>query len=156
MESLIIIIIIGIISSVFSKKGNPKETKQMPPFSQQPVPKQEPRQATTAAPKSLEDFANEIFGRLEQKQPEVVREVLKPKPVEVQQPETRKQVVAEPVKRQERSQKRENIEQTARVKQIQEKTKPVFVTPTTQQALMQAVITSEILGPPKAKQRPNR
>lgn len=164
MEGLIIMIIIGIITSVFNKKEKPKDMKQMPPFSNKSVPTQEPRQATTAAPKTLEDFANEIFGQLEKKVPEIKREVVIPKAEELQKPvietpvkESPKRqtehVVMEPTRKLEKSRVRENIEQSARVKQMQEKTKPVFVTPTTQETLVQAIVTAEILGPPKAKQR---
>lgn len=164
MEGLIIMIIIGIISSVFSQKGKAKDGKQMPPFSNKSVPTQEPRQATTSRPKSLEDFANEIFGQLEQKQPEQKREVILPKTVEKPKAEmampvnerpkrTFEQRVKEPENKLETSRGRVNIEQTARVKQMQEKTKPVFVTPRTQETLVQAIVTAEILGPPKAKQR---
>ncbi len=164
MEGLIIMIIIGIISSIFNKKEKPKEMKQMPPFSNKSVPTQEPRQATTAAPKTLEDFANEIFGQLEKKVPELKREVVFPQAQEFQKPVTvnpvkerpkrqTEQVVKEPARKFEMNRGRENIEQSSRVKQMEEKTKQMFVTPKTQETLVQAIVTAEILGPPKAKQR---
>lgn len=164
MEGLIIMIIIGIITSVFNKKEKPKDMKQMPPFSNKSVPTQEPRQATTAAPKTLEDFANEIFGQLEKKVPEMKREVVIPKAEELQKPvrenpvlerpkRLTEQVVKESARKFEMNRGRDNIEQSARVKQMQEKTKQVFVTPKTQETLVQAIVTAEILGPPKAKQR---
>ena len=149
MEGLIMMIIIAVVSSLFSK-GKQKEqpTKQMPPFSNQEVPREwtplEPKQERPKV-KTLEDFANEVFGQLNEKvepKKQVVREV-KEEPV---QP-----VVREFVKK-ERTFTRPELGASRPIIQ-QAKKQPFNVVPQTQQQLMQAIVTSEILGPPKAKQR---
>ena len=149
MEGLIMMIIIAVVSSLFSK-GKQKEqpTKQMPPFSNQEVPREwspvEPKQERPKV-KTLEDFANEVFGQLNEKtepKKQVVREV-KEEPV---QP-----VVREFVKK-ERTSTRPELGASRPILQ-QAKKSSFNVVPKTQQQLMQAIVTSEILGPPKAKQR---
>ena len=150
MEGLIIPIIIAVISMLFSNKNkkNEKPTKQMPPFSNQEVPREwspiEPKQERPKV-KTLEDFANEVFGQLNEKlepKKQVVHEV-KEEPV---QP-----VVQEAVKK-ERTFTRPELGATRPIVQ-QAKRASFNVVPQTQQQLMQAIVTSEILGPPKAKQR---
>ena len=142
-------IIIAVVSSLFSK-GKQKEqpTKQMPPFSNQEVPREwspvEPKQERPKA-KTLEDFANEVFGQLNEKvepKKQVVREVKQ----EVVQP-----VLREVVKK-ERMTTRPELGATRQIVQ-QAKKSSLNVVPRTQRQLMQAIVTSEILGPPKAKQR---
>ncbi|MEG0472212.1 MAG: hypothetical protein RR588_07730, partial [Solibacillus sp.] len=68
MEGIIIAIIMFVLSSLFSKgkaEDKKKQTKPMPPFSNQPAPRPReevrPSRVETKQPKSLEDFANEIF-----------------------------------------------------------------------------------------------
>ena len=142
-------IIIAVISSVLGKgKKTDEPTKQMPPFSNQEVPREwspvEPQQQRPKV-KSLEDFANEVFGQLNEKtepKKQVVREV-KEEPV--------RPVVQEFV-RKERTSTRPELGATRPI--VQQAKKSSFnVVPQTQQQLMQAIVTSEILGPPKAKQR---
>ena len=142
-------IIIAVVSSLFSK-GKQKEqpTKQMPPFSNQEVPREwspvEPKQERPKV-KTLEDFANEVFGQLNEKvepKKQVVREV-KEEPV---QP-----VVREFVKK-ERTSTRPELGASRPILQQAKKTS-FNVVPQTQQQLMQAIVMSEILAPPKAKQR---
>ena len=142
-------IIIAVVSSLFSKgKKKDEPTKQMPPFSNQEVPREwksvEPKQERPKV-KTLEDFANEVFGQLNEKveqKKQVVREV-KEEPV--------RPVVREVVKK-ERTSTRPELGATRPI--VQKAKKSSFnVVPQTQQQLMQAIVTSEILGPPKAKQR---
>ena len=142
-------IIIAVISSVLGKgKKKDEPTKQMPPFSNQEVPREwspvEPKQERPKV-KTLEDFANEVFGQLNEKvepKKQVVREV-KEEPV--------RPVVQEFV-RKERTSTRPELGATRPI--VQQAKKSSFnVVPQTQQQLMQAIVTSEILGPPKAKQR---
>lgn len=149
MEGLILAIVIAIISSVLGKdKTKDKPAKPMPPFSNQEVPREwspvEPKQERPKV-KTLEDFANEVFGQLNEKvepKKQVVRE-LKREPV--------RPVVQEVVKK-ERTSTRPELGASRPLVQ-QAKRKPFNVVPRTQQQLMQAIVTSEILGPPKAKQR---
>ena len=149
MEGLIMMIIIAVISSVLGKgKKTDEPTKQMPPFSNQEVPREwspvEPQQQRPKV-KSLEDFANEVFGQINEKtepKKQVVREV-KEEPV--------RPVVQEFV-RKERTSTRPELGATRPI--VQQAKKSSFnVVPQTQQQLMQAIVTSEILGPPKARQR---
>ena len=149
MEGLIMMIIIAVVSSLFSK-GKQKEqpTKQMPPFSNQEVPREwKPVEQKQERPKvkTLEDFANEVFGQLNEKvepKKQVVREV-KEEPV---------QPVVKEVVKQERTFTRPELGATRPIIQ-QAKRKSFNVVPQTQQQLMQAIVMSEILAPPKAKQR---
>ena len=150
MEGLIIAIIIAVISSLFSKdKKKEKPTKQMPPFSNQEVPREwtpveQPKQQRPKV-KSLEDFANEVFGQLNEKSEPKKQPVYEVKEEPVQP------VVQEVVKK-ERSFTRPELGATRPI--VQQAKKSSFnVVPQTQQQLMQAIVTSEILGPPKAKQR---
>ncbi len=120
----------------------------MPPFSNQEVPREwspvEPKQERPKV-KTLEDFANEVFGQLNEKvepKKQVVREV-KEEPV---------QPVVQEVVKKERTSTRPELGATRPI--VQQAKKSSFnVVPQTQQQLMQAIVTSEILGPPKAKQR---
>ncbi|WP_107838036.1 hypothetical protein [Metasolibacillus meyeri] len=156
MEAIIGFIVIAIISSLFnSKKEKPKNTKSMPPFNEQSQPKNEPRQTKTKPARTLEDFANEIFGQLEQKKAEVEQQWQASKPVP---PKSKTEpVVVEKVEVPEvihrPSTARQNIEQTPRVAQMKERETAVFTPPTTKKALIQAVVAAEIIGLPKAKQR---
>ena len=142
-------IIIAVISSVLSKdKKKDKPAKPMPPFSNQEVPREwspvEPKQERPKV-KTLEDFANEVFGQLNEKvepKKQVVREVKE----ELVQP-----VVREVVKK-ERTSTRPELGASRPILQ-QAKKSSFNVVPQTQQQLMQAIVMSEILAPPKAKQR---
>ena len=148
MEGLILASVIAVISSVLGKDKKDKPAKPMPPFSNQEVPREwspvEPKQERPKV-KTLEDFANEVFGQLNEKvepKKQVIREV-KEEPV--------RPVVQEVVKK-ERTSTRAELGATRPI--VQKAKKSSFnVVPKTQQQLMQAIVTSEILGPPKAKQR---
>jgi hypothetical protein len=158
MESLIIFVIIGIISALFNKdKVKPeqkKPAKQMPSFGQQTVPEKSkpvPEKQKPAA-RSLEDFANEIFGQLNEKV-EQPRETVPTKsvpdvniaPVEVTN--SRPTFADENVRRSARPQLAERP-LTQKLKQ-----KEVKFVPTTKQQLIQGIVMAEVLGPPKAKRK---
>ena len=149
MEGLILPIVIAVISSVLGKdKTKNKPAKPMPPFSNQEVPREwspvEPKQERPKV-KTLEDFANEVFGQLNEKmepKKQVVREVEAP-PV---------QPVMREIVKKERTSTRPELGATRPIVQ-QAKKQSFNVVPRTQHELMQAIVTSEILGPPKARQR---
>ena len=149
MEGLILAIVIAVISSVLGKdKKKDKPAKPMPPFSNQEVPREwspvEPKQERPKV-KTLEDFANEVFGQLNEKvdpKKQIVREV-KEEPV---------QPVMREVVKKERTSTRPELGASRPIVQ-QAKKSSLNVVPRTQHQLMQAIVTSEILGPPKAKQR---
>lgn len=135
MEALIMMIILGLISSFFNKKEAPKKKRPaMPPFNNPPAA---PSAEQTNRPKSLEDFANEIFGQLNDKTkaaPPVQA------PVEV--------VPAAPPVVQERT-SRPPLEERPLVKKLKQES--IQVVPKNQQQVMQAVVMAEVLGKPKAK-----
>lgn len=143
MEALILMIIFGLISSFFGKKDERKKSKPMPPFNNPTAPSK-PAQQKTERPKSLEDFANEIFGQLNEKKAE--RE---PVPVEVQAP------IFEPVVKSARPTERQAstrppLQERPLVKKL--KQEPAFqVVPKNQKQVMQAIVMAEVLGKPKAK-----
>lgn len=151
MEGIIIMIVMFVLSTLFTKdKTKEKETKQMPPFSNQHVPREstrdEPRRERPKV-RSLDDFAKEVFGQLSEKG-EAVRDVRKMNEETVEEP------VKEAVReiQEERKSLRPELGVSRPIIQRQKKESPVIV-PSTREQLVRAVITSEILGPPKAKQR---
>ena len=159
MEGLIIMIIVFIVSSLFNKgKEQPKkESKQMPPFSSQPAPRKQevkPKQATNR-PKTLEDFANEVFGQLNEKAKPILQH-MEPQP---QVPAPVEQPVIEPVKpvvnrRSENSSEARSLKERPIVAMAKREAAQAFqVVPSSQRDLMQAIIMTEVLGPPKAKRK---
>ena len=158
MEGLIIAIVLGIISSLFSKGKKDKDkkpTKQMPPFSNQPAPRQqkEVRPAQQQTPrKSLEDFANEVFGQLNEKSKPVVQKVETVPPVQVEKPRQTQPVVEQTTRSQSTNTNRSLAERPI-VQKLKQQSEALQVVPSNQRELMQAIVMSEILGPPKAKQR---
>nr|WP_146139641.1 hypothetical protein [Lysinibacillus timonensis] len=165
-------IIFGIIGAVMSNSKK-NDQKPMPPFNnkpnttsfeQYPHSKMEPEKTKTTV-KTLEDFAKEVFEQLNEKNKE---------PQEVfREPDYKKDAVeptiqTEPILshsnstlpkngRESRpaldegrsSKKRNEIVNEDVIKQ----TEIGSFVPTSKQALIQAIITSEIIAPPKAKQR---
>ena len=158
MEQLIIFVIIAIVSAVFNKgkkKTEPnKPTKQMPSFGQQTVPEKSkpvPEKQKPAA-RSLEDFANEIFGQLNQKEEQQQEPVPMNSVPDVNQvPEevtnSRPTFAGQNIRRSERPPLGERP-LTQKLKQQEVK----FV-PTTKQQLIQGIVLAEVLGPPKAKRK---
>ena len=148
MDGLLIMIVMFILSTMFTKdKNKQKETKQMPPFSNQRSPRESTREEPrTERPKvrSLDDFAQEVFGQLREKaEPaQVARE-------KVAEP------IAEPVREAIRGDRKSTRPELGASRPIVQRAKKesFVVVPQTREQLVQAVITSEILGPPKAKKR---
>lgn len=147
MEGLIIFIIIAVISSIFGKSNN-KQEKPMPPFGGN-TNKEKPNTSRSKSFTSLEDFAKEIFQELSGEKEE------KTAPANLPQAEPVKAVVEERTTFQ--FEKAEEVNVKKHVPREEPKVKqPVNVPsyiPTTREAVLQAVITSEIFGPPKAKRR---
>lgn len=157
MEALIIAIVIGIISSLFKDKNqkqqpNKKPTKQMPPFSSQPAPRKQetrpdPRQQER--PRTLEDFANEVFGQLNEKAKPVVQkmepplEVVLPQEVAIPKIDERPKMAASTRKLTERP----------IVEKLKQQSEGLQVVPQNNKELMQAIIMTEVLGPPKARRK---
>ena len=148
MEGLIIMIVMFVLSTLFTKdKDKQKETKSMPPFSNQQIPREgtreEPRRERPKV-RSLDDFAKEVFGQLSEKaEPaQAAREIVK-------------EPVVEPVREVIRGERKSTRPELGASRPIVQRAKREshVVVPRTREQLVQAVITSEILGPPKAKQR---
>ena len=160
MESLIFLIIIGIISSLFNKDKKQTEKQkpskqQMPSFGQQTIPEKSnpvPEKQRPAA-KSLEDFANEIFGQLNEKV-----EQQKPKQQRQSQTvpvtptvETARQVAIEQAKAAERRSERPPLGDRPLTKKLS--TESISFAPKSRKDLVQGLIMAEVLGPPKAKRK---
>ena len=165
MESLIIVIIIGIISSLFNKdKKQPEKQKpskqQMPSFGQQTIPEKSnpvPEKQRPAA-KSLEDFANEIFGQLNEKGGQLKPQQPKPQQqrksetIPVTPPvETARQVAIEQAKAAERSSERPPLGDRPLTKKLSAQS--ISYAPKSRADLVQGLIMAEVLGPPKAKRK---
>ncbi|MEK9198755.1 hypothetical protein ACH0B5_04885 [Ureibacillus sp. 179-F W5.1 NHS] len=163
MEGIILMVVIFIVSSLFGGKEK-KEQKPMPPFNN----KQTTQKSQTSnkverreTRKSLEDFASEVFQQLndktatrtpqrsmEKSAQEVARRATKIEK-DLSKPVTKN---ARPSLDANRSNRSSSI---TRVKNTKGKMKQREIgnfVPTNREALVQAIITSEILGPPKAKQ----
>lgn len=164
MEGIIGMVVIFILSSLFAGKEK-KEQKPMPPFnnkqttqrsqSSKKVDRREPQ-------KSLEDFASEVFQQLND------RTSTRSSNRSLEQPSrdlARRETIVEnnvsktdvknarPTLDANRSNRSSNITRAKTTKgNINQREIGNFV-PTNREALVQAIITSEILGPPKAKQR---
>ena len=161
MEGLIIAIILGIITSLFNKgkkDDNQKSPKQMPPFSSQQAPRQQkevrPAQQQNSR-KTLEDFANEVFGQLNEKSKPVVQKVetVLP-PIQVEKPiERQPKPVVEQTTRSQSTNSNRVLTERPIVQKLKQQSEALQVVPSNQRELMQAIVMSEILGPPKAKQR---
>lgn len=160
MESLIIFAIIAIISSLFTKEKKPEKQQkpskqQMPPFGQPTIPKKSKPVPVKPKPvaKSLEDFANEIFGQLNEK-----AEQEKPKleqsasvaPVVVERAERTFEVRGQGSA--ERKSNRPPLTERPITAKLKEQEKPKFV-PQTKAELVHGLVMAEILGPPKAKRK---
>lgn len=157
MEGFIIMIIVFAISSLLNKnkEQSKKQTKPMPPFSSQPAPRKQevqPKQATNR-PKTLEDFANEVFGQLNEKAQPILQKIEPQPPTPVEQP------VMEPVqpvvnRRPENSTEARSSKERPIVAMAKQEAAQAFqVVPSNQRDLMQAIVMTEVLGPPKAKRK---
>ena len=130
-----------------------------PPFSNQPAPRQKEvrPKLQESRPKSLEDFANEVFGQLNEKSKPVVQKAETPVPHEMELPkrepvrEVREVKERKPIMS-ERVPSTRTLTERPIVQMIKEQETNAFqVVPTNQRELMQAIVMTEILGPPKAK-----
>ncbi|MEK4629421.1 MAG: hypothetical protein ABS944_01680 [Solibacillus sp.] len=161
MEGIIIMIVMFVLSSLFNKgkEENKKQTKQMPPFSSQPAPRQqEVRNEQQSRPKTLEDFANEVFGQLNEKSKPMDKKVETPAKIEVELPKPAPvRELAERKSMQEHLQERSSSRGLTErpiaqiIKKQEEAT--LNVVPSNQRELMRAIVMTEILGPPKAKRK---
>lgn len=163
MESIIFLIIAGIISAMFNKeKKNPKDkqpTKQMPSFGQQTVPEKSnpvPEKRKPVA-KSLEDFANEIFGQLNEKVEQKTNSTTTSVPTEsvpVGNNDVANDVRSNRIKFPNLEVRRSERPPLAERPLTQKlKQQEVKFAPTTKQQLVQGIIMAEVLGPPKAKRK---
>lgn len=161
-------VIFAILGSLFS--GKKKEQKGMPPFNnknkpaktfQFPFEQEESQKRSSTSTKSLEDFANEVFSQLNQKkeQSKTTEELgnAGKKPfvltVEPENPTVTRQVLdVNRFSNNVSAQARNEMNRGKSRDVIKEKEIGSYV-PTTKEAFVQAIIASEIIGPPKSKQR---
>lgn len=177
MEMFILMIVIGFLSRLFG--GDKKQEKQskdaMPPFGSP----DKPAQSTSQEPEksrmekagksftSLEDFTREIFGELAEKEKEVMQKLEPhksklernvPEPAatipSVFEPVTQPTISESPVVQVAPSSRASTRPQLGASRPIiqREKANDYVKVPTTQQQLVQAIIASEIIGQPKARQ----
>lgn len=160
MEGLILMIIIGLISSFFGKMGS-DEKKSMPPFG-------DPNQRRTSQPidqpkKTFEDFTKEIFNQFDEyldDKPKPVtskknhenREIKHVKPLVETQVTVKKETPKPETKvfNTARNVQKEKTISSSDVNNTKQERLPNF---TSKDVLVQSIITSEILGPPMAKRR---
>ncbi|MDM5334567.1 hypothetical protein QUF56_15115 [Ureibacillus composti] len=161
MEGIIMMVVVFIISSLLSGKKK-KEPKGMPPFSNQqnkrdfsaPPRKSEAPQKHKS--KSLEDFANEVFQQLSNKDhstKKALPKIEEVKEAQIKTPPIKNSTTNRPSLDMNRTQSK--VLSTARENNtqsdfIQSGEIGSFI-PTNKKALVQAIIASEIIGPPKAK-----
>ena len=167
MEGLIITAVIYFVGKMFMS-NNEKSKKQandtMPPFlntqppanGDRPTRQQRTTNTRSERPKaespSLEDFANEVFGQLQKKQ--ATKSVFEKMSIPVEKVEP---TVVEP-ERVEPSNRpvfknRAELGANRPIVQRNRQKKSSVVIPNTREKLVQAVVMSEVLGKPKAKQR---
>lgn len=154
MEGFIIMIIVFAISSLLNKnkEQSKKQSKPMPPFSSQPAPRKQDVQPTQPnRPKTLEDFANEVFGQLNEKAKPLIQKV--EQPLEVQLPKS--EPVQEVVERKKLVEKPRFTTERPLVEKLKQQSESdgLQVVPQNNKELMQAFVMSEILGPPKARRK---
>mgnify|MGYP003531939086 CR=1 FL=1 len=153
MEGLIIMLVMIAISSLFNKAKNKeqpkKETQQMPPFSSQPAPRTQPTRPNTRTQnrsKTLEDFASEVFGQLNEKTKTVVQKV--EQPIELELPkETPVQVIERP----KMAQSKRTLTERPLTEKLKQQSEGLQVVPQNKKQLMQAIVMAEVLGPPKSR-----
>ncbi|QCR32928.1 hypothetical protein C1N55_12425 [Lysinibacillus sp. SGAir0095] len=154
----ILFIISSILNGTKKKQQNPKG---MPPFNNKPTNQKFELPKQTGKRKSLEDFASEVFQQLNEKTQPNSTAAKKEQQSEKLYESIKEEVVTQekspnvrPLFKGERSSNRGSlISSTSSTSDtIKQKEIGSFV-PTTREALVQAIITTEILGPPKAKQR---
>lgn len=167
MEAIIGMVVLYLISTLFTKgkeKQEKQQKSQMPPFLNgkpstshvEPVPVEQTEQRSRPERpkmqvKSLEDFANEVFGQLQEKAEQKnqlpqssIKQVTPQVEVETavaDKESTRVTKIARPEL---------GAERTIIQRKKQKRTNVVI--PKTRNQLVQAVVMSEVLGSPKAKQ----
>ncbi|MEL3961742.1 hypothetical protein MKZ01_10720 [Lysinibacillus endophyticus] len=151
MEGIIMMVVLFIISSLFSGNKKSKEQKGMPPFNNKKEPVFDQKQHQPKKARTLEDFASEIFQQLNEKANPTVQpepEVKIEKPVVIEKKEnTRPKFDVNRSTKQISKGKEAKLQDPIKSKEIGS------IIPKDRESLVQAIITSEILGPPKAKQR---
>lgn len=176
MEGIILMIIFAVLGSLFSNKNKNKNDKQMPPFNNKPNPSPmefddfndkrfEEKKKPIPTAMSLEDFARDIFDQLNHKnEPQKTngRPTQTFEQPKVQQVQSDSRDLVSPSTNLRESRPTLDVTRSVRGKESEIskiKKDPIKQTeigsfvPKTRQALVQAIITSEIIGPPKAKQR---
>ncbi|MFC5557670.1 hypothetical protein ACFPN4_00825 [Ureibacillus thermophilus] len=143
MESLIILILFGLIGSILSSKAKDRHNPSTPP----PV-YQNPQNRPKVEIKTFDEFAKEIYQQLTEKKEVQPKQEAAPK-LEIQG----EQPKIETSRKHVNMAKDQNPKPVA-VKQNQRSTKGTghsFLS--SKEGLVNAIIAQEILGPPKAKKR---
>lgn len=174
MEQLIALIVMLIIGSLFSSKGQKKGQEKRPPVERR-APMQPSRQEPSTPKqfdpmRKLKDMSKEMFEEIEReftnpppeppsRQTQPIVEEKKPvkkkfePAVQLAQPREKKQSALTQLKQdQERVEHRGRLSVHGGTKQTELVLEKEQLIPSTQQELIKGIIFSEILGPPKSKQ----
>jgi len=142
LESLIILILFGLIGTFLSKSKGQHDKSTPPPVYQ------EPKRKPKIEIKTLDEFAKEVYQQLTDKKEIQPKKEAAPK-VEIQAERPKIETSKNQVNK-----KIEPNPKPVAVKQISRSNKgtvPSFLT--SKEGLVNAIIAQEILGPPKAKKR---
>ena len=165
MEGFIIMVVIALVTRLFSGNAEEKKQKQAPKTEKAPAPMppfsnnkpsttyfEPPARERTSSPKvetrSLEDFTQEVFGQLQQKVEQKVERPTVQEPVAVPTPTPVRGESSRPI-----FQNRAELGAGRSIIQQAKKQKANVKIPKTRQELVQAVMMAEVLGAPKAKQK---
>ena len=166
METIILALVVFAISSLF--KGNKKqEQKPMPPFNQSSPTQtieQPKQQSGNNRPRSLEDFAKEVFQQLNEKTQPMMEPVpsntsMEQKAPDVKNTTLKEEVLSKPVSNRPAFNESRMSDRASGFKNGGQSRDPIkgkeigSVVPTSRAALVQAMITSEILAQPVSKRR---
>jgi len=143
LEALILFIIFGLIGSYLSNKSKGQQKTSTPPIRPQ---KSRPKVEI----KTLDEFAREIYEQLKDEAAELKKETVQKVEIKEKQPEV--QQPASPSSKQ-AVKKEQPKETTVLPKKTMHREKSPLSFLTSKEALVNAVIAQEILGPPKSKKR---
>lgn len=176
MEQIIILIIMLALGSLFGKKKEKPEPKQRPERQPRPATMQRPVEREPARPaasksRTLKDLSRELFENIQEEFQELQQEMQDPEkpkdPQKKQNPQSEIFYPETPVEKQRQKQMEQpkpafsRPERQSRKREHQSDRTSAIMTdepilqedfvPRTQQQVLQGIVYSEILGPPKSK-----
>ncbi|KGR74529.1 hypothetical protein [Ureibacillus sinduriensis] len=164
MEGIIIMVVLFIVSSILNgAKKKQQNQGPMPPFNNQPTKHDHDAPRQPEKRKSLEDFANEVFQQLSEKtEPNTSRRAIEnQKATEEGDQSISEKAVTQQIAPKIRpgldsnrsSARGSTISAKSSTSETMKQNEIGAFVPTTRNELVHAIITTEILGPPKAKRK---